>query len=72
MGRNETANAFEMEETEISKRGIRDVAAYGSSIKNNGGKKIVCYTDDGESVSMRTQCADFKQALCVRSAQSTR
>ena len=52
------------EETEMSKRGIGDVAANGSSIKNYGEKKIVGYADDGGSVSMRAQCADVKKVLC--------
>ena len=53
VGPKEIARAFEMKETEMSKRGIGYVAANGSSIKNYGEKKIVGYTDDGESVSMR-------------------
>ncbi len=55
---------FEMEETEMSKKGVGYDAADGISIKNYGEKKIVGYTDDGESVSMRVQCADVKKALC--------
>ena len=53
-----------MRETEMSKRGIGYVAANGSSIENYGEKKIVGYTDDGESLSMRVHCADVKKALC--------
>ena len=64
MGPKEIASAFETKETEMSKRGIGYVAANGSSIKNYGEKKIVGYTDDGESVSMRVQCADVKKVLC--------
>ena len=64
VGPKEIARAFEMKETEMSKRGIGYVAANGSSIKNYGEKKIVGYTDDGESVSVRVQCADVKKALC--------
>ena len=60
----DVARAFEMKETMMSKRGIGFVAANGSSIKNYGEKKIVGYTDDGESVSMRGQCADVKKVLC--------
>ena len=53
-----------MRETEMSRRGIGFVAANGSGIKNYGEKKIVGYTDKGEAVSMRVQCADVKKALC--------
>ncbi len=64
VGPKEIARAFEMKETEMSRRGIGYVAANGSSIKNYGEKKIVGYTDDGESVSMRVHCADVKKVLC--------
>ena len=64
VGPKEIAKAFEMKETEMSKRGIGYVAANGSSIKNYGEKKIVGYTDDGESVSMRVQRAVVKKVLC--------
>ena len=37
------------------------MAASGSSIKSYGEKKIVGYTDNGEAVSMRVQCADVKK-----------
>ncbi len=40
------------------------MAANGSSIKSYLEKRNVGYTDDGESVSMRVQCADVKKALC--------
>jgi hypothetical protein len=39
------------------------VAAYGSSIANYGEKRIVGYTDAGEGVSMKIQCADVKKVL---------
>ena len=64
VGPKEIARAFEMKETEMSKRGIGYVAANGSSVENYGEKKIVGYTDDGESVSMRVQRADVKKVLC--------
>ena len=64
VGPKEMARAFEMKETEMSRRGIGFVAANGSGIKNYGEKKIVGYTDDGEGVSMRVQCADVKKVLC--------
>ena len=64
VGPKEIAKAFEMKETEMSKRGVGSVAASGISIENYGEKKIVGYTDDGESVSMRIQCADVKKVLC--------
>ena len=64
VGPKEIAKAFEVKETEMSKRGIRYVAANGSSIENYGEKKIVGYNDDGESVSMRVQRADVKKVLC--------
>ena len=63
-GPKEIAGAFKMRETEMSKRGIGFVAANGSGIKNYGEKKIAGYTDDGEGVSMRVQCADVKKVLC--------
>ena len=53
-----------MRETEMSRRGIGFVAANGSGIKSYGEKKIVGYTDNGEAVSMRVQCADVKKVLC--------
>ncbi len=40
-GRKETARAFEMKETEMSKIWIGCTAANGSSIKNYGEKKVV-------------------------------
>ena len=64
VGPKEMARAFEMKETEMSRRGIGFVAANESGIKNYGEKKIVGYTDDGESVSMRVQRADVKKILC--------
>ncbi len=48
VGPKEIARAFEMKETEMSRRGIGCVAATGSSIKNYV-EKIVGYTDDVES-----------------------
>ena len=62
VGPKEMARAFEVKETEMSRRGMGLVAANGTSIKNYGEKKIVGYTDDGEGVSMRVQCADVKKA----------
>ncbi len=32
-------------------------------MENYGEKKIVGYIDDGESISLRTQCTDAKNAL---------
>ena len=52
-----------MRETEMSETGIGFVAANGSGIKNYGEKKTAGYTDDGEGVSMRAQCADVKKVL---------
>ncbi len=53
-----------MKETEMSKRGIGYAAAHGCSVQSYGEKKIVGYTDDGESVSTRVQRADVERALC--------
>ena len=39
----------------MARRGIGYVAANGSSIESYGEKKVVGYTNDGESVSMKTQ-----------------
>ena len=64
VGPKDIAGAFKMRETEMSKRGRGYVAANGSGIKNYGEKKIAGYTDDGEGVSMRVQCADVKKVLC--------
>ncbi len=60
----EIAKAFEVKETEMSKRGVGYVVADGSSDKNYGEKNIVGYTDSGESVDLRIQCTDAKNALC--------
>ena len=63
VGPKETAKAFEMKETITSKRSIGFAAAKGSGIKNHGEKKVVGYAEDGEGVSLRTQCVDAKKAL---------
>ena len=39
------------------------VAANGTKIKNYGEKKVIGYTDDGEGVSLKMQCADVKKTL---------
>ena len=64
VGPKEIAGAFKMRETEMSKKGIGYVAANGSGIKNHGEKLIAGYTDEGESISMKVQCADVKKVLC--------
>ncbi len=46
-----------MMETVMSKKGIGYVAANGSSITNLGEKRIVGYTESGEGVSLKIQCA---------------
>ncbi len=58
VGPQEMARAFEMKETEMSRRGIRFLAANGSGIKNYGEKKVEGYTDDGQSVS------NYDSAMC--------
>ncbi len=63
VGSKELSKAFEMKETAMSKRGIGYVAANGSGIKNYGEEKIVGYTENGEGVSLRMQCADVKKVL---------
>ncbi len=63
VGPQEIARPSETKEAEMSKRGIGYAAAKWSSIENYGEKKIVGYTDDGESVSVRVQRADVKKAL---------
>ncbi len=63
VGLKEIAKMFEMKETSISKRGIEFGAANGSGVKNDGEKKIIGHTEDGEGVSLRIQCADAKTVL---------
>ena len=63
VGPKEIAGAFDMKETVMSKKGIGFVAANGSSIKNYGEKRIAGYTDDGEGVSLKIQCADVRSVL---------
>ena len=63
VGPKDVAKAFEMKETAMSKKGIGYIAANGSGIKNFGEKKIVGYTESGESMSMKIQCAEVKQFL---------
>ncbi len=48
----------------MSKKAIGHAAAWGSSGKSYGEKKIAGYTDDGESVSVKIQRTDVKKALC--------
>ena len=48
----------------MSKKGIGYVAASGSGSKNHGEKLIAGYTDEGESICMKVQCADVKKVLC--------
>ena len=57
------AAAFDIKETEASRRGMGFVAANGTKIKNYGEKQVVGYTDGGEGVSLRVQCADVKKTL---------
>ena len=64
VGPKEIAGACKMRETEISKKGVGYVAANGSGIKNHGDEMIAGYTDEGEGISMRVQCADVKKVLC--------
>ena len=63
VGPKEIAGAFDTKETVMSKKGIGFVAANGSSIKNYGEKRIAGYTDDGEGVSLKIQCADVRSFL---------
>ncbi len=63
VGQKEIPKAFEMKETMMSKRGIGFAAANGSGIKNYGEKRIIGYTENGEEVSLRIQCADVKKVL---------
>ncbi len=58
MGPKEIAKAFEMKETEMSKKGKGYVAANGSSSNNYGEKKIAGYR------RRRAQCADVNKVLC--------
>ncbi len=63
VGPKEISKAFEVKETEMSRRGIGYVPADVCSVKNYGEKEIVGYADDGEVVSMRSQRADVKKVL---------
>ena len=58
-----TASAFKLKPTEASRRGIGFVAANGTRIQNYGEKKVIGYTDGGEGVSMKMQCADVQKTL---------
>jgi hypothetical protein len=64
VGPKEIAQAFEMKETMAPKNGVGYVAKCGIDVKNYGENMIVGHTDDGESVGMRTQCADVEKVLC--------
>jgi hypothetical protein len=63
VGPKEVAKAFKMKETVMSKKGIGFVAANGSSIRNYGEKRVVGYTDSGEGLSIKIQCADVTKVL---------
>ena len=54
----EVAAAFNLMETEASRKGMGFVAANGTKIKNYGEKRVIGYTDDGERVSLKMQCAN--------------
>ena len=59
----EVAAAFNIFETAASKKGMGFVAANGTKIKNYGEKRVIGYTDDGEGVSLKMQCADVRKTL---------
>ena len=63
VGPQEIAQAFEMKETIVSKRGIGFGAASRSRINKFGEKKIIGYAEDGERVSLRIQLVDVKMVL---------
>ncbi len=46
----EIARTVEVKETVTSKKGFGHIAASGSNVENNGGKKIVGYADDGDAL----------------------
>ena len=60
----DTARAFAIKPTEMSKKGIGFIAANGSKISNYGEKKVIGWTDEGAGMSMRMTCADVKKPLC--------
>ena len=60
----ETAKAFAIKPTDMSKKGIGFIAANGSKIANHGEKKVSGWTDEGAGMSMRMTCADVKKPLC--------
>lgn len=63
VGPQEIAKAFETKETAIRRIGRGLPAATVSEIKNCREKKTVGHTEDGEGVSLRTQCTDAKKAV---------
>ncbi len=63
VGPRSVAKAFKMQEKVMSKKGIGCVAANGRVIKNYGEKRVVGYTDTGEGLSMKIQCADVQKVL---------
>ena len=60
----ETARAFAVRPTEMSKKGIGFIAANGSKISSYGEKKVSGWTDEGVCMSMRMTCADVKKPSC--------
>ncbi len=63
MGPKDIAKTFKMKKTVMSKNGIGYDAANGSKIKNYGEKNIIGYTEAGDGMSRKVQCAVVKKAL---------
>ena len=58
-----TARHIGIKETQASKNGIKYIAANGSTISNEGEKRIYGVTDDGVGLDMTWQVADVKKPL---------
>ena len=57
------ARGVPIRETRASKQGVHYVAAIGSTIKNEGEKKISAYTEEGTPIDMTWQIAGVKKPL---------
>ena len=63
VGPKEIAEAPTIKENAMWKKGLGYVAANGSKIRNYGEKRSVGYTESGDGVSTKVQCADVEKVL---------